>query len=90
MGSVSEYFRRIVKSTKVLVAKVGAFILLVFFLGMIAGGLIFAWDYSLLWYPAFFLSIVIMWNDFGEGVVIFLLLLLLFLFAPWVFPSILI
>ncbi|MEK6820793.1 MAG: hypothetical protein AABY11_00135 [archaeon] len=88
MGTVYDFFKSTVKSFKVIAAKTGAFVLLVFFLGMLLGGTILAWDLSLLWFVAFFLSIIITWNDFGEGMTIFFLLVLLFLMAPWVFPPI--
>ncbi len=86
LGSVAEFFRGIVKGTKIIVQKVGAFILLVFFLGMLAGGWIISAQLSPLWFLAFAISIVVIWNDFGEGIAIFFLLLILFLFAPQILP----
>ncbi|MDP2666484.1 MAG: hypothetical protein Q8P05_03220 [Candidatus Diapherotrites archaeon] len=86
MGTVAEFFREIVKSTHVFFQKVGAFVLLVFVLGMLAGGYIIAASLSPLWFLAFAVTIVVMWNDFGEGVAIFALILILFLFVPELLP----
>ena len=86
MGTVAEFFRGIVKSTKILVQRAGAFIMLVFVLGLIAGGYIIAAQLSILWFLAFGLVVIILWNDFGEGIAILALLLILFIFVPQVFP----
>ena len=88
MGTVAEFFRSLVKSTKIFAQKVGAFILLVFFVGMLAGGYIIQANFSPLWFLAFGLSIVVTWNDFGEGVTIFFLFLLFFIFMPEILPFI--
>ena len=88
LGSVAEFFREIVKGTKILVQKVGAFILFVFLLGMIAGAFIISAQLSLLWFVAFALAIVVTWNDFGEGVAITLLLVILLIFMPTILPPI--
>lgn len=86
MGTVAEFFRSIVKSTKILVQKVGAFIMLIFVLGLIAGAYIVAAQLSVLWFFAFALVVVVLWNDFGEGIAILALLLILFIFVPQIFP----
>lgn len=88
MGSVADFFRGIVKSTKVLVQKVGAFIMLVFVLGLLAGIYIAFAGLSLLWVAAFAVVVIVLWNDFGEGITILVLLLLLFIFMPWILPVI--
>lgn len=88
MGTVAEFFRGIVKSTKILVQKVGAFIFLVFVLGTLAGAYIIAADLSKLWFVAFGLVVITLWNDFGEGIGILLLVLFLFLFFPDLLPRI--
>lgn len=88
MGSVAEFFRGIVKSTKVLAQKVGAFIVMVFLLGMIFGGFLITGNFSKLWFVAFGLAIVIFWNDFGEGVGYLVLLFILFFFFPDLLPTI--
>lgn len=88
MGTVAEFFRGIVKSTKILVQKVGAFILLVFLLGMIAGAYIVSAQLSILWFGAFGVAVVALWNDFGEGVTLTAVLLILLIFVPDVFPMV--
>ncbi|MEK6902837.1 MAG: hypothetical protein AABX02_04605 [archaeon] len=90
MGSVAEWFRGVVKGTKIFVQKVGAFIMLIFVLGLIAGAYIVAAQLSILWFFAFGLVVVVLWNDFGEGIGVLLLLLVLFLFFPQIFPPIII
>lgn len=88
MGTVAEYFRGIVKQTKILAQKIGAFIFIVFLLGTLAGAYIIAADLSKLWFGLFGLSVVVLWNDFGEGVGIVLLLLIVFIFFPDLVPRI--
>lgn len=88
MGTVAEFFRGIVKSTKILVQRAGAFIMLVFVLGLIAGAYIVAAQLSILWFFAFGLVVIVLWNDFGEGIGVLLLLLILFIFFPQIFPPI--
>lgn len=88
MGTVAEFFRSLVKSTKILVQKVGAFIMLIFVLGILAGVYIALGNLSALWIAAFALVVVILWNDFGEGITILVILLLLFLFYPQIFPPV--
>lgn len=88
MGTVAEFFRGLVKSTKILAQKVGAFIMIVFVLGLIAGIYIAQANLSILWVAAFSLVVVVLWNDFGEGIGILLLLLILFIFFPQIFPPI--
>ncbi len=88
MGSVAEFFRSIVKNTKVLVQKAGAFLMLIFLLGIITGIYIAFSNLSLLWVAAFGLVVVMLWNDFGEGVAMLVILILLFLFFPQIFPPI--
>ncbi len=88
MGTVSEFFRGIIKGTKIIVQKVGAFIMLIFVLGLLAGAYIVSAQLSPLWFAAFALVVVVLWNDFGEGMMVLLLLLLLFIFFPQIFPPI--
>ncbi len=88
MGSVAEFFRGIVKSTKVLAQKVGAFIAMIFLLGMIFGGFLIGGNFSKLWFVAFAAAIVVLWNDFGEGVGFVILLIILFFLFPDILPSI--
>lgn len=88
MGSVAEFFRGIVKSTKILAQKIGAFIMLVFVLGLVGGVYIASAGLSLLWIAAFALVVVVLWNDFGEGIGILLLLLIVFIFMPLLLPMI--
>jgi hypothetical protein len=88
MGTVAEFFRGFIKSTKIIAQKVGAFVMIVFVLGLIAGLYIAQANLSILWVGAFALVVVVLWNDFGEGIGILLLLLLLFLFYPQIFPPI--
>lgn len=88
MGSVADFFRSFLKSTKIIAQKVGAFVMLVFFLGILTGVYIAFAGLSLLWVAAFGLVIVVFWNDFGEGVGIFLLLLIVFFFMPYLLPQI--
>lgn len=88
MGSVAEFFRGIVKSTKVLVQKVGAFIVIVFLLGMIFGASIIIGNYSKLWFGLIAAAVVVFWNDFGEGVGFLILVFLLFFMFPEVLPQI--
>ncbi|MEK6970659.1 MAG: hypothetical protein AABW68_03100 [archaeon] len=88
MGTVAEFFRSLVKGTKILIQKVGAFIMLVFVLGLLAGIYIALANLSLLWVGAFATVVVVLWNDFGEGIGILLLLLILFIFVPQIFPVI--
>lgn len=88
MGTVAEFFRGIVKSTKILVQKVGAFLFMIFLLGTLAGAYIIAADLSKLWFAAFGIVVVVLWNDFGEGIGILLLILFVFLFFPDVLPRI--
>ena len=88
MGSVADFFRGIIKSTKIFVQKVGAFLMLIFVLGLIAGAYIIHAGLSPLWFGAFGLVIIVLWNDFGEGIGILLLFLILFLFFQAVLPPI--
>ena len=88
MGSVADFFRGIIKGTKIIVQKVGAFIMLIFVLGLIAGAYIVSAGLSPLWFAAFALVVIVLWNDFGEGIGILLLLLILFIFFPGIFPAI--
>ncbi len=88
MGTVADFFKGFIKSTKIIAQKVGAFVMLVFFLGILTGVYIAFSGLSLLWVAAFGLVIVVFWNDFGEGVGIFLLLLIVFFFMPYLLPQI--
>ncbi len=88
MGTVADFFRGFVKSTKIIAQKVGAFVTLIFFLGILTGVYIAFSGLSLLWVAAFGLVVVVFWNDFGEGVGILLLLLLVFFFIPHLLPQI--
>lgn len=88
MGTVADFFRGIVKSTKIIAQKVGAFVMLVFVLGLVAGVYIAFAGLSLLWVAAFALVVVVLWNDFGEGIGILLLLLIVFIFMPYLLPMI--
>ena len=88
MGSVADFFRGIVKGTKIIAQKVGAFILFVFLLGMLVGGFVIANQLSPLWFVAFGIAVLVTWNDFGEGVGITALLLILLFLRPDVFPMI--
>jgi hypothetical protein len=90
MGNVAELFRGFVKGTGIFFQKVGAFLLGIFVLGLLAGGYIVAFGLSALWFLAFLLAIVVMWNDFGEGIAIILLLIVLFVFFPDIFPPVVI
>jgi hypothetical protein len=88
MGSVADFFRGFIKSTKIIAQKVGAFVMLVFVLGIITGVYIAFAGLSLLWVAAFALVIVVLWNDFAEGIGILLLLLIVFIFMPYLLPMI--
>ncbi len=88
MGSVAEFFRGIVKSTKILAQKVGAFIVIVFLLGMIFGGYLITGNFSKLWFVAIGLAVVVFWNDFGEGVGFLILTFILFFMFPDLLPNI--
>ncbi|MBM3282490.1 MAG: hypothetical protein FJY86_04095 [Candidatus Diapherotrites archaeon] len=88
MGTVADFFKGFIKSTKIIAQKVGAFVMLVFFLGVLMGTYIAFAGLSLLWVAAFGLVVVVFWNDFGEGVGILLLLLIVFFFMPYLLPQI--
>lgn len=88
MGTVADFFKGFVKSTKILAQKVGAFVMLVFVLGIVTGVYIAFAGLSILWVAAFALVIVVLWNDFGEGIGILLLLLIVFIFMPYLLPMI--
>ena len=88
MGTVADFFKGIVKSTKILAQKVGAFVMLVFVFGIITGVYIAFAGLSILWVAAFGLVVVVLWNDFGEGIGILLLLLIIFIFMPYLLPMI--
>ncbi len=88
MGTVAEFFRGVVKGTKIFAQKVGSFLMLLFVLGLIAGAYIVHAGLSPLWFGAFGLVVVVLWNDFGEGIGILLLFLILFIFFPGILPPI--
>ena len=88
MGSVAEFFRGIVKSTKILAQKVGAFIVIVFLLGMIFGAYLITGNFSKLWFVAIAAAVLVFWNDFGEGVGFLILVFLAFFFFPDLLPNI--
>ena len=88
MGTVADFFKGFIKSTKIIAQKVGAFVMLVFFLGILMGTYISFAGLSLLWVAAFGLVVVVFWNDFGEGVGILILLFLVFFFMPYLLPQI--
>ncbi len=88
MGSVAEFFRGIVKSTKIIAQKVGAFIVIIFLLGMIFGAYLIVGNFSKLWFFAIAAAVMVLWNDFGEGVGFLLLVFILFFFFPDLLPNI--
>lgn len=82
MGSVSNFFKAFVKAIPIFFAKVGSFIILIFIFGTLFGYYVAISGISPLWLLAPVIALIVMWQDFGWGVIIFIILMCLALFFP--------
>ena len=82
MGIVADFFKDIIKGIPILAKKIGSFVLLTYILGMGYGIYIIKFGLNPIYFLVPVISIAAMWEDFGWGAVIFIILTAIAILNP--------
>lgn len=82
MGIVADFFKDVLKGAQIIVKKVGSFVLLSYVLGMLYGIYIFTFGLNAIYFLVPIVSLAIMWEDFGWGVMVFIILTAIAILNP--------
>ena len=86
MGIIFNFVRGIVKSIGFIAAKVGAAVLFVGILGMLFGVFVITSGINQLFLLGPILAAVVMWEDYGWGIMVLLGVLIAAFFFPGILP----
>jgi hypothetical protein len=85
MSFIYDLGKKITETIPVLVRRIGAVLLFFAFLGSVLGFIIGVNGLNVIWLAGIPISMIVMWNDLDQGVLVLVLYLILF----WSFPAIL-
>ena len=82
MGIIADFFKNTLKAIPIIASKIGTFVLLTYALGMLYGIYIIARGLNPIYFLVPVISIAAMWEDFGWGVMIFIILTAIAILNP--------
>ena len=83
MSIFYNFFKKLVEGIPVLLGKIGSILITFFFIGALFGYYLYMTQMSMLYFVLLGLTIPIMWKNLDQGVLLFILVLII----PWVFPG---
>ncbi len=78
------FFKGIVNGIPIILARIGSILITFFFMGALFGYYLYMTQMSILYFIILALTIPIMWRNLDQGVLLFILVLII----PWIFPGI--
>ncbi|MFH1240141.1 MAG: hypothetical protein V1672_02895 [Candidatus Diapherotrites archaeon] len=84
MSLFYNFFKGIIDGIPVLLRKIGSVLIMFFFIGALFGYYLSMTQTSVFYFLLMGLAIPVMWRDLDQGILLFILVLIL----PWVFPGI--